>query len=330
MVKAIVYNIRLILDYWYHVLQKPSFELRFLHPRFWLLWLAFGSLWLLVTLLPYRVQMFLGANLGRLLMMLVKKRAATAKRNIELCFPDMAQPQRDAMLLEHHQSVGMAIFETGIAWWWPHWRLNKLVTFSGIEHIEQANQQGKGVLLFATHSFCLEIGAQLFAAQIESIGVYRPHNNPLMEYIQVRGRMRSAGVLKKRDLRGMVKALKNGKSVWYTVDQDFGRNSAVFVPFFAVPQAATITGASLLTKLSGSAVLPYLIKRKQDRSGYHIELKAPLQNFPTGDDFKDATFGNHIIEQSIMNAPGQYMWLHRRFKTRPNESDASLYENLGS
>jgi len=269
--------------------------------------------------------MFLGANLGRLLMKLVKKRATTAKRNIELCFPDMTQQQRDSILLEHHQSVGMAIFETGIAWWWPHWRLNKLVTFSGTEHIEQANQQGKGVLLFATHSFCLEIGAQLFAAQIESIGVYRPHNNPLMEYIQVRGRMRSAGVLKKRDIRGMVKALKNGKSVWYTVDQDFGRRSAVFVPFFAVPQAATITGASVLTKLSGSAVLPYLIKRKKDGSGYHIELKAPLQDFPTGDDIKDATFANSIIEQSIMAAPGQYMWLHRRFKTRPNESDPSLY-----
>lgn len=306
-------------------MQKPSFKLRFIHPRYWHMWLGFGCLWLLVTLLPYKVQLFLGANLGRLLMKLVKKRAATAKRNIELCFPQMPEPERQAILIEHHESVGIAIFETGIAWWWPHWRLNKLVSFTGLEHLEQAKKQGKGVLLFATHSFCLEIGAQLYAAQLESIGVYRPHNNPLMEFIQVRGRMRSAGVLKKRDIRGMVRALKNGKSVWYTVDQDFGRKSAVFVPFFAVPQAATIVGASVLTKLSGSAVLPYIIKRRNDGTGYNIELKAPLENFPTGNDIDDATFGNKIIEQSIMEAPGQYMWLHRRFKTRPNETDPSLY-----
>lgn len=306
-------------------MQKPQFELKFLHPRYWLLWFGIALLWLLVTVLPYKALLKLGAVSGRLLMRIVKKRAKTAARNIELCFPQLSQQQRDQILADHHESLGIALFETGMAWWWPQWRLNKLATFSGLEHIEQANRDGKGILLFALHTFCLEIGGRLFGAKVESTGVYRPHNNPVMEFLQVRGRMRSADLISKRDVRAMVRALNDGKSVWYTSDQDFGRRSAVFVPFFAVKQTATIVGAAFLTKKSDSVVLPYLVTRKSDGSGYHIELQAPLEDFPTGDAIDDAIYSNKIIEQGIMRAPGQYMWLHRRFKTRPNETDPSLY-----
>lgn len=307
-------------------MQKPPFELRYLHPRYWLLWFGFILLWLIVTLLPYRVLIKLGGGLGTLLMKLLKKREKTAVRNLELCFPDMPQAEREAILKGHAKSVGIALFETGMAWWWPQWRINKLVTFSGLEHIEAAQKQGKGVLLFALHTFCLEIGGRLFASKAKLTGVYRPHNNPVMEYLQVCGRQRSAKLITKRNIRAMISALSNGESVWYTSDQDFGRSKAVFVPFFAVPQAATVVGASILTKNADSVVLPYVIVRKDDGSGYHIELKAPLENFPSGDDTQDATYSNKVVEQGIMQAPEQYMWLHRRFKTRPNIDDPSLYK----
>ena len=139
-------------------MQKPSFELRFIHPRYWLLWIGISILWILVTLLPYKALLKLGAVIGKLLMKLIKKREKTAIRNLELCFPEMSAQQRANILNDHNESLGIALFETGMAWWWPQWRLDKLVTFTGLEHIEQAKAQGKGVLLFATHSFCLEIG----------------------------------------------------------------------------------------------------------------------------------------------------------------------------
>ncbi|NRA61870.1 MAG: LpxL/LpxP family Kdo(2)-lipid IV(A) lauroyl/palmitoleoyl acyltransferase [Psychrobium sp.] len=307
------------------MLQKPSFKLSYLHPRFWLLWLAMGLLWLTITILPYKLLLKLGGAIGTLLMKLLKKRAHTAKRNLELCYPDMAQSERDNILAEHNRSVGITIFETGMAWWWPQWRMEKLITFSGLEHIAQANKDGNGVLLFAIHSFCLEISGRLFTTKIPTTSVYRPHNNPVMEYLQVVGRLRSVKLITKRNIRAMISALNDGEAVWYTSDQDFGRSKAVFVPYFAVPEAATVVGASILTKNSKSVVLPYVVKRKDDGSGYHISIEAPLANFPSGDDTADATFSNKIVERSIMQAPGQYMWLHRRFKTRPNKDDASLY-----
>ncbi|PKF55315.1 lipid A biosynthesis lauroyl acyltransferase [Alteromonadales bacterium alter-6D02] len=297
----------------------------FLHPRYWLLWFGIGLLWLTITLLPYRTLIKLGGGIGTLLMRLLKKRAKTAVRNLELCFPEKSQSERDQILEGHAKSVGIALFETGMAWWWPQWRINNLVTFTGLEHIEAAQKQGKGVLLFALHSFCLEIGGRLFSSKAQLTGVYRPHNNPVMEYLQVCGRMRSAKLITKRNIRAMISALNDGESVWYTSDQDFGRSKAVFVPFFAVDTAATVVGASILTKNSDSVVLPYVIVRKDDGSGYHISLEAPLDNFPSGDDEQDAIYSNKIVEQGIMKAPDQYMWLHRRFKTRPNKSDPSLY-----
>ncbi len=307
-------------------MQKPPFKLRYLHPRYWLLWFGVSLLWLIVTLLPYRVLIKLGGGLGTLLMKLLKKREKTAVRNLELCFPDMPQSERDDILKGHAKSVGIALFETGMAWWWPQWRINKLVTFSGLEHIEAAQKQNKGVLLFALHTFCLEIGGRLFSSKAKLTAVYRPHNNEVMEYLQVCGRQRSAKLITKRNIRAMISALGNGESVWYTSDQDFGRSKAVFVPFFAVPQAATVVGASILTQNTDSVVLPYVIVRKDDGSGYHIELKPPLENFPSNDDTQDAIYSNKIVEQGIMQAPEQYMWLHRRFKTRPNKDDPSLYK----
>lgn len=307
-------------------MSQSEFQLSFLHPRYWLVWFGIGLLWLTVTLLPYRVLLKLGGSIGVLLMSLLKKRNKTAERNLELCFPDMNIQERNKILHGHAKSVGIAIMETGMAWWWPTWRLEKLITITGLEHIAQAKEEGKGVLLFATHTFCLEIGGRLFTTQHGKVtSVYRPHNNPVMEHLQVCGRNKSTRLITKRNIRAMINALQDLEAVWYTSDQDFGRSKAVFVPFFAVSDAATVVGASILTKGAPTSTLPFIVTRNNDGSGYHVEIKPPLVNFPCGDDEQDAIYSNSVIEQSIMKAPDQYMWLHRRFKTRPNKDDPSLY-----
>jgi KDO2-lipid IV(A) lauroyltransferase len=307
-------------------LRQSQFKLSFLHPRYWILWFGIGLLWLIVTILPYRALIKLGGGIGLVLMSVFKKREKTAARNLELCFPEMEEQERLKILRGHAKSVGIALMETGMAWWWPTWRVKDLITITGLEHLEQAKKEGKGVLLFALHSFCLEIGGRLFTTQAKATSVYRPHNNPVMEHLQVCGRNRSVKLITKRNIRAMITALKAGEAVWYTSDQDFGRSKAVFVPFFAVPDAATVVGASILTKGAPTAVLPYVITRNDDGSGYHIELSAPLENFPSGNDEQDALYSNSIVERGIMKAPDQYMWLHRRFKTRPNKDDPSLYK----
>ena len=155
---------------------------------------------------------------------------------------------------------------------------------------------------------------------------YRPHNNPLMEYFQYRGRGRSNKyMLGKKDVKGLLKALNDGETCIYLPDQDYGRNRSLFVPFFAVPDAATTTGTLIFARNKNTHTHMIIPTRNSDGSGYTLEIKPRLENFPTGDDIADVTRVNQELEKAIMVKPEQYMWLHRRFKTRPNKSDPSLY-----
>ncbi len=303
-----------------------SFQYSFLHPRYWALWTGIGLLWLITQTVPYRGQLLLGKSIGRLLLATIPSRKKVASRNLQLCFPDMPEDQRTALLVKNFESTGIALFEMGMAWWWPDKRLSKLLTFKGLEHIEQVQKEGHGILLSSMHVLPLEIGARLFSLKSDGIAVYRTHNNPVMEYLQVKGRLKSAkGLLDKFKLKSAVRALRQGETVWYSSDQDFGPDGAEYVPFFAVPDAATVTGGSTLCKLSRARLMPMIVTRNNDNSGYIVEILPPLDNYPSGDDRADAVRMNKVIEESILKAPEQYMWVHRRFKTRPDGNNHSLY-----
>ncbi|MGI2260735.1 LpxL/LpxP family Kdo(2)-lipid IV(A) lauroyl/palmitoleoyl acyltransferase [Shewanella sp. GXUN23E] len=302
-----------------------QFSRQLCHPRFWLLWLGVG-LMRLILLLPMRLQMKLGATIGRLAMKLVKGRVKTARRNLELCFPELTAEQQQQLLQRNFEETGKAIFDTLNAWWLSDAQIQARMTIKGREYVEQTIADGHGVILFAVHCLPLEMGARIFGQFQPGVGVYRPHNNPVMEYLQVKGRLRSnKALVPKRDLRQMVRCLRDKEVIWYTADQDFGRSSAVFIPFFAVKQAATITGGTTLAKLGKAKVLPFFVERNADDNGYTIEVMPPLDNFPGDDEVSDAIRGNAIVEELISRNPAQYMWLHRRFKTRPHQEDVSLY-----
>ncbi|WP_163937777.1 LpxL/LpxP family Kdo(2)-lipid IV(A) lauroyl/palmitoleoyl acyltransferase [Paraferrimonas sp. SM1919] len=307
------------------MVQHAQFKLSLLKPKYWGIWLGVAVTSLL-SLLPIKTQMKIGAGIGRLALRYIPRRSKVAKRNLELCFPEMSEQQREKLLKQNFEQTGKAIFDTVNAWSWSNKRIQKHMKIEGQQHVEQAINDGHGVLLFAVHCLPLEMGARIFGQFHPGVGVYRPHDNPVMEYLQVRGRLRSnKALVSKRDVRDMIKALRQKNVVWYTADQDFGRSTAVFIPLFAVEQAATITAATSLAKLGKAKVLPFFVERNDDDSGYRINIAAPLENFPGTDEIEDATRGNKVIEQLIMQNPSQYMWLHRRFKTRPNPQDAPLY-----
>lgn len=294
------------------------------HPRYWPLWAGLGLLWLLVQL-PYRWQIALGRKLGRLSMLLLKRRVQIARRNLQLAMPELDDAAREQLLVANFESVGCAVFETGIAWYWPDQRLRRIMHIQGDEHVREAVAGGEGMLLLSCHFMTLELNARMFGILHPGVGVYRPNDNPVMEYAQVRGRTRSNKCLLDRgDIKGMIKALRKGEALWYAPDHDYGRHASVFVPFFAVEQSATITGTATLARVKNAVVLPcYTLRLPQ--GGYKLVIGAPLQNFPSGDDIADATRSNQVIEAAVRQAPEQYMWLHRRFKTRPRKEDPSLY-----
>ncbi|MGL4447069.1 LpxL/LpxP family Kdo(2)-lipid IV(A) lauroyl/palmitoleoyl acyltransferase [Shewanella sp.] len=308
------------------MVEKAEFSSSLYHPKHWPMWFAV-LLMRITQFLPLSWQMALGKGIGRLVMKFAGRRTHTARRNLALCFPQMSPQAREQLLVRNFEETGKALFDTINAWWWSDTKVQQHMSITGQEYVQQTLDAGHGVILFAVHCLPLEMGARIFGQFQPGVGVYRPHNNPVMEYLQVKGRLRSnKGLVPKRDLRQMVRCLRNPDVIWYTADQDFGRSSAVFIPFFAVPDAATITGATTLAKLGKAKVLPFFVERTAGDKGYQIEIMPPLAQFPGEDEVADAVRGNHIIEDLINRNPAQYMWLHRRFKTRPNPTDKSLYQ----
>ena len=295
----------------------PQFNRALLHPRYWLTWLGIGLLYL-VVLLPYPVIYRLGCGMGRLAMRVMKRRARIAHRNLELCFPEMSETERQKLVVKNFESVGMGLMETGMAWFWPNWRIERWFDVSGVEPVKALLAQKKGILLIGLHFLTLELGARIFGIHTPGIGVYRPNDNPLLDWLQTWGRLRSnKTMLDRKDLKGMIKALKSGEIIWYAPDHDYGPRNSVFVPLFAVHQAATTSGTWMLAKMSKACIVPFVPRRKPDGKGYELIALEPECQPPLGDAEETAAWMNKVVEKCILMAPDQYMWLHRRFKTRP-------------
>ncbi|NHB87752.1 Kdo(2)-lipid IV(A) acyltransferase [Photorhabdus tasmaniensis] len=306
------------------MIHAPSFQRSLLHPRYWLTWFGISLLYLLV-LLPYPIIYWIGTRLGRFSMRFLKKRTRIAERNLELCFPEMSQEKRSELLIKNFESVGMGIFETGIAWFWPDWRVERWFKVTGRENIQKIQARGQGIVVIGVHFLTLELGARILGLLNPGIGVYRPNDNPVMDWLQIWGRLRSNKyMLDRKDVKGMIRCLKNGEIVWYAPDHDYGPRNSVFAPLFAVEHAATTTGTSILARLADPAMIPFTPRRLPDGKGYELIIQPAVDGFPKDDEVKAAAFMNKVVEQEILQAPDQYMWLHRRFKTRPN-GQPSLY-----
>lgn len=299
----------------------------YLLPKYWLTWVGVIILYS-ISWLPYRFQLFLGKVVGRILAKTGTSRVRVARKNLALCFPEKSEAERELILKKNFENAGIALFETGMGWWWPNWRIKRKVKVIGKEHIEAANAQGKGVLLLAMHYLSIEINCRGVGYSHPLVVFYRPHNNELMEYFQFRGRGRSNRyMLGKKDVKGLIKALHDGETCVYLPDQDYGRNRSLFVPFFGIP-AATTMGTLIFARQKNAQTHMVIPTRNDDNSGYTIEITPVLENFPSEDknDEADLLRVNQELEKAILRKPEQYMWLHRRFKTRPNTTDPDLYK----
>lgn len=306
-------------------MKHSGFTIAFLHPRYWLLWLGLALLWL-VTQLPYPVLLGLGRVLGTVMRHTASGRRHIVQRNLQLCFPELSAQQREQLLRENFASMGIAFFEMAMSWWWPQQRLRGLVQIEGLEHLQQAQAQQQGVILMAIHFTTLEIGAALLGQQHTIDGMYRAHDNPVFDYVQRRGRERhnaDAQAIEREDVRAMLRVLRQGRAIWYAPDQDYGPKQSLFVPLFGVP-AATVAATSKFAKLGRAQVMPMTQTRLPKGKGYLIKIEPPLENFPSDSEEQDCIRINQWIEQAITEQPEQYLWAHRRFKTRP-EGEAKLY-----
>lgn len=298
------------------ILVTDNLSRLYLSPRYWPTWLSFGFM-LLLAYLPYPLQLRIGRVLGILFYHLGHYRRHITQTNIKLCFPELDALAQKKLVRDIFIANGIGIVESAMGWWRDASMWKSRTTFIGLEHLEKAKQEGRGVLLIGAHFSTLDLAGPLLSLVTDFAVTYRENKNPLFDTVMKARRARyTKSVLHRNDLRGMVRSLKNGEVVWYAPDQDYGKKYSVFAPFFGV-QAATITATARLAKLNNSAVLFLAYHRNIDDSGYTLEFTKPIENFPSENDIADATRINNVIEHYIRKQPDQYLWLHRRFKTRP-------------
>jgi KDO2-lipid IV(A) lauroyltransferase len=245
------------------------------------------------------------------------ERRQVTRTNLELCFPGLPADEYRRLSRRHLASLGIAIIEIALSWWGTERKLRNLVTISGLENLETALQHGKGVLLLSAHFTTLEIGGRLLSLHAPFHVLYRRHKNPVIEFLIQKYRTRLYDkAIERGDLRTMVKSLGDNRPVWYAPDQDFGSDNSIFVPFFGVP-AATLTTTSRLAGATGARVVPFFQARLPGSRGYQLTLLPALEQFPGTSIEADTRRILKLIEDRVKENPEQYVWAHRRFKTRP-------------
>lgn len=297
--------------------RTPSLlQLEFLKPRYWLVWPVIGLI-RLVCLLPLRARWGFGRALGYLAYLLARRRRHIVKTNLELCFPTLDPLEVKSLVRRNFSSSGISIIETALVWFSTPDGSNDVTDIEGLEILNKAVQEGRGVLLLGTHLSTLDLcGAVLSLHQPFDV-MYRRNKNRLLETIMTRGRMRNFdAAIERSDVRQVIRRLRQGAVVWYGPDQDYGRKHSVFAPFFGVP-AATITATARIVKMTKAEVVVFSHFRDERSGRYLIRLSKLPESYPTDNEVADCTTVNRAIEEAIMTDPTQYWWVHRRFKTRP-------------
>jgi KDO2-lipid IV(A) lauroyltransferase len=282
-------------------------------------------LWLLHWL-PLGLQAVVGQAVGSLLHVLAGARRRVALRNLVLCFPQMPEPERRRLVREHFRWLGRSIVERGLLWWAPRERLLRLIHVEG--DVQLAERSERPVMWLVPHFMALDVaGAAVLLYQTRrGASIYQQQTNAVMDAVMRRGRLRlgNAVIFPRSDsAKPLIREIRKGTGFFNLPDMDFGARDAAFVPFFGVP-AATLLAPSRMARALDMVVQPVLAEILPGGQGYRVRFMPAWDDFPTDDALADTARMNRWIEQEIRRNPAQYLWVHKRFKTRP-EGEAPLY-----
>jgi KDO2-lipid IV(A) lauroyltransferase len=277
-----------------------------------------GLVWLLQWL-PLALLVPLGRGLGRLLYVFGRSRRQVAAANVALCLPELGERERRTLVREHFALVGRSLLERGLLWYAPRSRLERLIHVEGDVHL--AERSARPVMWLVPHFLAVDVAGaatQLFQRQ-RVVNVYTAQSNPVLDAALRKGRARfglAEMFTRQQSALPMVRAIKRGHAFFNPSDMDFGLRDAAFVPFFGQP-AATLLAPSRLARTLGMLVQPVVGELLPGAQGYRIRFLEPWTDWPSRDAEVDAARMNRWIEAEIRRAPAQYLWVHKRFKTRP-------------
>ncbi|MBH98774.1 MAG: lipid A biosynthesis acyltransferase [Rhodospirillaceae bacterium] len=302
--------------------------IRYWTPQYWPTWILIG---LIRTnlLLPLRWQITIGKCIGRYCSRLLPEKRHIASKNIEVCFPEFSAKEREGLVDKNFEAMGAAFSEIAMGWFGKKQSVQKIFKIDGQEHLAEALEKGRGVILFCGHFTSIEIlypALKPFCPRLTAM--YKPMRNKLADEIMLRGRLRSFDELfSKYSVRNLINSLNKNSVVIHLTDQCYTGKHSALVPFFSEP-AMTSTATSRLLKLSGATLLRLFYKRREDDTGYIAQICPPLKNFPTNDATKDTAILMKELETYIRTCPEQYAWIHKRFKGRPKPY-IDIYNDAG-
>ena len=273
-------------------------------------------LWLL-HFLPLPVLAPIGQGMGMLAYALIGKRRRIARTNLRLCFPELSAAEREQLLRRHFRAFGRALLESSIAWWSSPERLRRVVRLEGTEHVDAVKAQA--AIAFVPHFVGIELEGMRMSLDYQGAAVYVKQKDPYVDTFLKRRRERFPGsrmILRQEGVKAIVSAFRSGRALQLSPDMDLGARDSIFVPFFGV-QAATVPALPRIARLAGARIVPLVIRQLPWGRGYVASFYPPWENFPTGNVMEDTRRMNAFLEERVREMPEQYLWTHRRFKTRP-------------
>lgn len=305
------------------MVEKPVKFSDYLAPKFWGMWFLF-LIMRLIALLPLSIIETIGTGLGLLVYRLLPSRRRIARINIKQAYPEYTEAQIKQLMRKSFISLGISVFETGLAWWARRSYLRQKCSIEGIEHLERALSKGNGVILLTGHFTTLEIGGILMALYTPLNAIYKKaHNVMFNDYMVYYRSLHLEHVISNKDVRSFIKGLKSGSATWYAPDQDSIGKNTVFTPFLG-GTASTLTSASRISSITQASIVPFYPVRLGHGKGYKLVIQEALENFPSDNIENDSARINQAIEKMIRLQPDQYAWIHKRFKHQPN-GKGSIY-----
>jgi Kdo2-lipid IVA lauroyltransferase/acyltransferase len=310
---------------WSPIYRPASFLMRYR--------LEYAPAWLLVrtlALAPVSVARGAGIVLGRLVYLLHGRLRRTGLRNLQLAFPQMPPAERRRILRGLFTSLGRQL---GTFCHFPHYNrenISQLAVYDGFENFERAQARGKGVLFLTAHFGGWEVSSLMHALHGHPLHILvRPLDNPYLDRLVTRYRTLSGNrIIPKQDFaRGMLAALRAAETVGILMDQNMTPEQGVFVDFFGIP-ACTSTLLARMALRTEAAVVPAFCLWDPTLRRYRVRFEPAMETVRTGNEEADIQANTaaytRVIEDYARRYPDQWLWVHRRWKTRP-PGKAQLY-----
>jgi KDO2-lipid IV(A) lauroyltransferase len=281
-------------------------------------------MWLLHWL-PLPVLGRFGEAVGSLMYLAIPKRRKIALTNLRLCMPELSEQERARLAHGHFRAYARSIFERSLLWWASPARLHRLIQVEPA--VPQAEMESGPTILLCPHFVCLDV-AGVASRVIPLSTIYAPQKNVAFDRLLRRGRERFGPVrliTRKEGIKPILRALRDGYPYFMLPDMDFGEKDAQFIPFFGI-QAATLTALGRLAASTGAKVIPVVATYLPNYKGWRVVYYPTWENFPGDDMIAAARRMNAFIEDRVREAPSEYFWTHKRFKTRP-PGETSLYDH---